>query len=211
MGNSRTLKFIFIVFLVVMLQAAIGESLPKIKVKHKNDEVVMENGDRITGEIKKMEFGVLYFKSDRAVDTLKLDWERVVQLQSIARYEFETQNKDVYVGIIAKDENNEVPKGELEIILGDSSIIRLRIIEIISVHEMGRSFLSRISLDLDAGASFTSANSRKQSTINVSALFRRPKYSGSLDFSTMFSSEPGTEKTERYELQLIGNRFLKRK
>src|SRR5262245_41282477 len=145
MGNSRTLKFIFIVFLVVMLQAAISESLPKIKVKHKNDEVVMENGDRITGEIKKMEFGVLYFKSDRAVDTLKLDWERVMRLQSIARYEFETGNKDVYIGIIAKDENNEVSPGELKIIFDDGRTIQLRIIEIISVHEMGRSFLSRIN------------------------------------------------------------------
>src|SRR5262245_10972065 len=183
-----------IVFLIFLFQAATSESLPKIKVKHKNDVVVMENGDRITGEIKKMEFGVLYFKSDRAVDTLKLDWERVIQLQSIARYEFETKNKDVYIGIIAKD---ELSPGDMKITLDNGSNVQLRIIEIIAVHEMGRSFLTRINLTLDAGLSYTSANSRKTSTANVSALFRRPKYSASLTFNSQFSSEPGTENTER--------------
>src|SRR5262245_7922682 len=72
------------------------------KIKHKTDVIVMENGDRNTGEIKKMEFGVLYLKSDRAADTLKLDWERVSSLESIARYEFETIRKEVYFGTIAK-------------------------------------------------------------------------------------------------------------
>src|SRR6185503_10714929 len=49
----------------------------KMKQKHKNDVVLMNNGDHNTGEIKKMEFGVLYLKSDLAADTLKLDWQEV--------------------------------------------------------------------------------------------------------------------------------------
>lgn len=211
MERLRTFNITLIVFFISLFHSLISEALPKIKIKHKNDVVVMENGDRITGEIKKMEFGVLYFKSDRAVDTLKLDWERVVHLQSIAQYEFETQNKDVYIGIIVKDENHQVPHGKLQIILDNGATAELNILEIIAVHEMGRSFLSRINLALDAGASYTSANSRTTSTVNVSALFRKPKYSGSLNFNSQFSSEPGTENTERQELQLIGNRFLARK
>jgi hypothetical protein len=211
MKRSSTFKLSLIVFLICLFQSLRSEALPNIKIKHKNDVVVMENGDRITGEIKKMEFGVLYFKSDRAVDTLKLDWERVVHLESIARYEFETQSKDVYIGIIAKDENHEVPRGKLQIVSDDGATVELNIIEIIAVHEMGRSFLTRINLTLDAGLSYTSANSRKTSTANVSALFRRPKYSASLTFNSQFSSEPGTENTERQELQVLGNRFLKRK
>ena len=208
MERSLLRNLFLLIFFICFIQIPFCESLPKIKTKHKSDVVVMENGDRITGEIKKMEFGVLYFKSDRAVDTLKLDWERVVQLQSIARYEFETKNKDIYIGIIAKD---EVSPGELKVVLDDDSNVQLTIVDIISVHEMGRSFLSRINLSLDAGASYTSANSRKTININVSALFRKPKYSGSLNFNSQFSGEPGTENTERQELQLIGNRFLKRK
>jgi hypothetical protein len=211
MVRSRTFNVSVIVIFICLFHSVIAEALPKMKIKHKNDVVVMENGDRITGEIKKMEFGVLHFKSDRAVDNLKLDWERVVHLQSIARYEFETQNKDVYIGIMGKDENRKAPDGKLEIILDDGASIELNILEVIAVHEMGRSFLTRINLTLDAGLSYTSANSRKTSTANVSALFRRPKYSASLSFNSQFSSEPGTENTERQELQFLANRYLARK
>jgi hypothetical protein len=206
MKRSAVFKLTVIVFFICLFQSLIAEA--KIKVKHKDDVVLMENGDRIVGEIKKMEFGVLYFKSDLAVDTLKLDWLKVVKLRSIARYEFETQYKDIYIGTISKD---DMPPGKLKINLDGGAVMQLGVTEIIAVHEMGRSFLARINLELDAGASYTSANDRKTSTVNVSALFRRPKYSGSVTFNSQFSSEPGIENTERQELQLIGTRFLKRK
>ncbi|MCI0441852.1 DUF481 domain-containing protein [bacterium] len=207
MGKSAIRNLFLVIFFICLFHVPFCES--KIKIKHKSDVVIMENGDHITGEIKKMEFGVLYFKSDRAVDTLKLDWERVIQVESIARYEFETKSKDTYIGIIAKD--STAPPGALHIALDNGYFVQLSIIDIIAVHEMGKSFLSRINLSLDAGAGYTSANSRKQSNINVSAFFRKPKYSGSLTLTSQFSSEPGAEKTARHELQLIGNRYLKKK
>jgi hypothetical protein len=67
------------------------KTLKKRKVEHKDDVVLMDNGDRNTGEIKKLEFGVLYLKSNRAADTLKLDWKRVMRVQSRSRYEFEIE------------------------------------------------------------------------------------------------------------------------
>jgi Protein of unknown function, DUF481 len=188
--------------------ARIGEIA--IKLKHKTDIVLMDNGDRNTGEIKKMEFGVLYLKSDRVADTLKLDWERVVHVQSIARYEFETQDKEFYVGTIAQDPDQEVPPGELNILLDDGSEIQLIIRDVISVREMGRSFLSRLNLSLDAGASFTSANKRTQTNINASISSRRPKFSRSLSLSSQFSGEPDTTKTARHEVRARAQRFLKK-
>ena len=44
----------FFVFLFVT-GSAFAEAQRTIKLKHKNDVIVMENGDRNTGEIKKME------------------------------------------------------------------------------------------------------------------------------------------------------------
>ncbi len=90
-------------------------------------------------------------------------------------------------------------------------MVRLKIVEIISIHEMGRSILSRVNLSLDAGASFTSANERTQTNFNLSASFRKPKYTGTIDISSQFSGEPGTEKTARHELQFTAERFLRKK
>ncbi len=205
------IKFLLIfLFVLSFLDKASGVEGPlkATKLKHKKDVVVMTNGDRNTGEIKKMQFGVLHLKSDLAADTLKLDWEEVVGIQSIARYEFETINKDIYVGTIATDPNGQFSPGKLSILLDDGSTVQLKTIEIISVREMGRSFLSRVNLSLDAGLSYTSANSRTQSNFNLSLSFNKPKYAGTLEGHSQFSGEPGTEKTERHELQIGATRFL---
>ncbi|HSE39287.1 MAG TPA: DUF481 domain-containing protein [Acidobacteriota bacterium] len=171
----------------------------------------MINGDRNTGEIKKMQFGVLYLKSDLAADTLRLDWERVAGVQSIARYEFETINRDIYVGIISNEPGEVSTPGELKIRLDNGSTIQLPISEIISIREMGQSILSRINLTMDAGVSFTSANKRTQTNFNLSVSFRKPKYSGTLEASSQFSGEEDTEKTARHEVAITATRFLRKK
>src|SRR5580700_9317582 len=50
--------------------------------KQKDDIVVMKNGDKFTGEIKKLENGILYFKAEYMVDAVQLDWARVERLDS---------------------------------------------------------------------------------------------------------------------------------
>ena len=208
--TTSILSFLILLSLILCIPGTtFGAPFKKMKQKHKNDVVIMKNGDRNTGEIRKMQFGVLYLKSDLAADTLKLDWEEVSGVESVARYEFETHTKDIYIGIIQKDAE-KVP-GYLDIVLDNDSKVQLKIIDIISVREMGQSFFSRIKLSLDAGASFTSANSRKQTNINFSASFRRPKYTTMLEAHSQFSGEPGTEKTARHEIEILATRFLARK
>jgi hypothetical protein len=48
--------------------------------KRKDDVVVLRNGDRITGEIKKIQHGTLYFKPDYALQSVEIDWTRVGEL-----------------------------------------------------------------------------------------------------------------------------------
>jgi hypothetical protein len=210
--RGALIVFLFFPLLLPCLSFAEPKKKVKtIKLKHKNDVVVMENGDRNTGEIKKLDFGVLYLKSDRVADTLKLDWKRVIRVQSIARYEFETRQKELYIGVIQADPNGEAPAGILRILLDHGPQVEVPIADVISIREIGRSFLSRMNISIDAGMSYTSANNRGQSNINFSGTFNKPRYSGSLDLSSQFSGEPGTEKTSRHEAQLVGRRFIRKR
>ena len=203
-----TLYFLFIPSLLIAQTEKKDET---IKLEHNNDVVIMKNGDRNTGEIKKMEFGILHFKSDRVADTMKLDWEKVIRVQSIAQYEFQTMDKEFYVGVIPADLNYEIPDSTVRILLNSGGEIDLPITEIISIREIGRSFLSRMNISIDAGAGYTSANSRTQSNINFSGSFQKPKYSGSLSFSSQFSREPGAQRTSRQELQITAERVLNKR
>jgi Protein of unknown function, DUF481 len=187
------------------------QKLKEKKVAHKNDVVVMDNSDRMTGEIKKMEFGVLYLKSDRVADTLRLDWKRVANVQSGIRYEFELKNRQFYIGTIAVNPEGIIPSGELTLTLDDGSSLHAKISEIIGIREMQRAFLGRLNLALDAGISFTSANHHTQTTVNAAISFQKPKYSGSLNVSSLFSGENGSLNTSRHEMKLAASRVLNRK
>jgi hypothetical protein len=202
-----------LVSLMLMILLAVSASCltpPKQKkIAHKDDVVIMDNGDRVTGEIKKMEFGVLYLKSDRVADTLRLDWKRVMDLQSKIRYEFELMNRRFYVGVIVPAIKDH--PAEILLQLDNGSMLSLNIAEIIGIREMQRAVLGRLNFALDAGFSFTSANNYAQTTVHSHLSFQKPKYSGSLDVDSLFSGERGAQNTSRHQFQIEATRVLNRK
>src|SRR5271166_1423069 len=50
--------------------------------KSKDDVVIMKNGDRMTGEIKQLDHGLLDFKSKYMIASVQLDWNEVASLQT---------------------------------------------------------------------------------------------------------------------------------
>jgi hypothetical protein len=178
------------------------------KIKHKDDIVIMENGDRITGEIKKMEFGILYLKSDRAVDTLKLDWKRIIAIRSKGRYEFEMRTGHRYVGVIIAEGETLTPRKKFKIQLDVGPPLELNIEDILGVREMQRSFLGRLNLELDAGLSFTQGNKQTQTTFHTSIEYLKPKYSFEVDANSIFSGVSGDTDTSRHEILFGANRVI---
>ena len=43
----------------------------------KTDQVWLKNGDHLTGEIKKLQRGIFYFKPSYALESIEIDWTRV--------------------------------------------------------------------------------------------------------------------------------------
>src|ERR1700746_1923660 len=77
--------------------------------KRKDDVVVMNNGDRFTGEIKSLAYGELIFKSDYMADSTHLDWKKVKTLQSKDTFIVTLSNGDRLTGIVTREgtENDE--------------------------------------------------------------------------------------------------------
>jgi hypothetical protein len=51
----------------------------------KTDIVLLENGDRLTGEVKKLELGMLSFKTDH-MGTISIEWDKVVGVWAMKKY-----------------------------------------------------------------------------------------------------------------------------
>src|SRR4051812_29224174 len=72
--------------------------------RSKTDVIVMKNGDRITGEVKKLENGVLRVDLDYVDGSVSIDWLKVDHLESEALFLVQLLDGSVYSAkvVIAK-------------------------------------------------------------------------------------------------------------
>ena len=71
----------------------------------KTDTVYLQNGDRITGEIKRFEYGILFFKTD-AMGTLKIEFNDIRTFYSNEQYTIQIANGLRFFGSIDTSATN---------------------------------------------------------------------------------------------------------
>ena len=74
--------------MMIGVMALAGLWSSQIVAAPKTDVVVLVNGDHITGEVKQLERGILTYSTD-FMGTLKIEWDKVVQLRSDQLLELE--------------------------------------------------------------------------------------------------------------------------
>jgi putative salt-induced outer membrane protein YdiY len=173
--------------------------------KQKDDVVVMKNGDRFTGEIKKLENGVLYFKAAYMVDSVQLDWARVDHVES----------KDQYYVFLT---NGQRPKGAMEstqspdrdslTVLSAGGPIEASKSEVVSIVPVEDSFAAQLTGSVDYGFSFTGGTNATQSTLSADVGYRAERWTADLSGSSVFSRQNGSRNSGRNTLDFMYLKYL---
>lgn len=131
----------------------------------KTDIITLDNGDRITCEIKEMERGRLRCKTD-AMGTLYIEWEHIVDIDTDKTLEVEMASGQRYFGSLQPAEAPE----EMQVAIGQASTtIRSR--EVAFVKEIDSSFWGKLDGGIDFGASFTQADGQLDYSLNAEAAY----------------------------------------
>lgn len=96
MANIGYLLFFFGVLLALLPHTALA------------DEVRMKNGDRLTGEIIRMEEDILLFRADYAEEKLGISWKAVDCISTERELPLEFMNHELRIGKISCPENGAV-------------------------------------------------------------------------------------------------------
>ncbi len=91
---------LFRITAILSLCGALG-GLP-LQGKRTDDVVIMKNGDKFTGEIKKLQNGILYFKADYMADNVQLDWARVDSMDSKDSFNVSLLDGKHLIGVIVE-------------------------------------------------------------------------------------------------------------
>jgi len=170
--------------------------------RDKSDMVVLRNGDRLSGDIHSLEFGILTLSTDN-MSTLSIEWPAVRSVTSKFEFAIERRDGTKYHGVIATSED-----GTDLVVQSAGTPVRIPMSEVERISRFSPRFWDRINGGLSLGFSYTKSSSIQVSNVNFNANYRSTAIDSSLAFSSNTSKDSSGSTTNR-EL-LTGNvQFLR--
>jgi hypothetical protein len=184
---------------------ALAASLQPVFSREKSDIIILKNGNTISGEIQKLERGLLSFKTD-AMGTLEIKWEDVKSVSSKFIFVVEDTEGRLFVGSLE-------PTAEAQHvnIVGGTAASNLEHHSIVEMNEVGRSLWSRLSGSVELGYTFTKASNRQQINVASDISYRTKRYEGQFTYDSIISLSDGVTEVDRRVLTLGGSLYLKKR
>jgi len=164
--------------------------------KRKDDIVIMKNGDKMTGEIKSLEYGELIFKSSYMKDSVHLDWTEVATLQSQDTYIVGLSNGERVTGFINRQTAGDHAKDFH--IIAEGSGVEVASSDVIAIGQRERSFFDQLTGSISYGFGFASGNNSTNSSLAADVAFRTSKNSVQLATTSQFDSQTNAKNTNRF-------------
>jgi hypothetical protein len=171
----------------------------------KTDVVMLRNGDRLTGEVKSLERGLLTFKTD-TMGTVQIEWDKVAGVSSRLLFEVERSSGERRFGSIDQ--------------AGAAGVIRVRdaggetadfdALDTVRISQMDTSGSLRDRVDgyLDFGYSYNNSTQISQLSMGAGLSRRNAKRLWDFDLSIIESDAPGTQAAGSASLAAESRRFL---
>jgi hypothetical protein len=191
---------LFRIAAILVISGILGEA--SLEAKNKDDVVVMKNGDRFTGEIKKLENGVLYFKADYMVDPVQLDWARVERLESKDHFNVFFSSGKRVTGSIEFEMKSPDTKGGVAVHAGTAAT-RAPPSEIVSLVPMEDSFWAQLAGSIDYGLTFTGGKNATQSSLSGEVAYGAEKWRAQMSGSSVLNYQSGAKNSGRNTLNFL--------
>ena len=153
-------RFLLVTTLVVACQSV----TPSVLARPKLDAITMKNGDRFTGEIKKLEFGQLHVKFSYSLGNAIFDWAEVEKIESPQGFVVETTDGSYHTGRLQKDADEEERTGIDLTVRGSSGTVRLQRDQVVVMRQLEEQFVKNMTVKVDYGFGYTRDNNRTNSS-----------------------------------------------
>lgn len=158
----------------------------------RTDVVTLANGDRLTGEVIRLERGRLEFKTDDA-GTLYLEWDKLVRLVAAARFvEVLTGDGRRFLGTLEQAADRTLA------VAAPGNVELVPMSEVTLITPIGRSFWSKLDGSIDAGFNYTRSSGVATLNLNWDTIYRKPASSTRLTASfTQTAKDDGSGRDDR--------------
>jgi len=171
----------------------------------KTDVVVLDNGDRITCEIKKLQRGKLTISTD-ASGTISLKWSHVTGLTSGAVFQVELQSGRRHVGRL-----DLAPEAGKLAVVDETGRELVDVPLVVEITPIEATIWSRMKGSVDAGYDFTQANTATTWSASTTLSHRTPRRESEVSFSSNIKQQTGAENINRQDLRAQSYRYFEKR
>ncbi len=168
----------------------------------KTDVVVLKNGGRIIGEIRKMELGLLTYNTDE-MKVIYIDWMKIARISSKHTFDIMMASGMRHQGSLGETAED----GKI-VIVTEADRITKDIISVVSISPLHTHFWQRFRGFLSFGFNFQKANSLTTLTMSSDITCHTKKWETKLESSNYLSNAEDQEKINRNSVGLSFNKFL---
>jgi len=170
----------------------------------KTDTVYLFNGDRITGEIKRFEYGMLVLKTD-GLGTLKIEFDRIKTFYSKEQFTVQLSSGLRFFGAI--DTSGTPGYVNLKV---ESFTILEPISAIVEIYPLKRAFWKRLDGSIDLGYSYTKASTVSQLNFSTDIDYRVKKSYTQLSGDLIFTDQQDRDRIRKQDYTFVFNRFFRK-
>lgn len=172
-----------------------------------NDTLVLKNNDKIIGEIKELNQGVVTFKTSYSDKDFKIKWRDVIEVNTVNRFLITLSKGQRFYSNITNDKD----KSNTVIIFENSDKHFVKISDIVYLTPQKSSFFSRMRFStISGGYSYTKSNSVKQFNVSSKLYYTTFKYKLTGTYNSTINSQRDVEETKRINADLNLNYFMKK-
>jgi putative salt-induced outer membrane protein YdiY len=192
-------------FIFALSLACLSSSAREIR----KDLIVMTNGDRITGQVKRLENGLLFVEMPYISGNVGLDWNQVDSVQSTASFQIVLNNGQRLTGNIEKISREKANNEDFKIREATEEI-QVPSTSIANIDTQKPTFWRQLKGNIDFGYSFTSGNNQSALNADSTVTYKTTSWAATTSFDSTFGGQTDATSTNREDLQGLITRYLNR-
>jgi hypothetical protein len=162
--------------------------------RDKTDIVVMRNGDRVTGEVKSLEYGILELSTDH-MGTVKIEWPEISSIESKIAFDVEQIGGMRSHGVLT------TANGKLLVANGEAEPEAVSLASVTRLSELQPGFWQRVNGTFSIGYNYTKSSDISVGNFSLTSRYTGERIRSTLDINGNRTSSPGQEATDQESIQ----------
>ncbi len=177
--------------------------------RDKTDVLVMKNGDRLTGEVKGLDAGVLYVNMDYILGTSSVQWSKIDHLESKQLFLVKTEDGSVYTGTLSTAETAGGRPVQIEVAETLEHKVTIDRAQIVQMDETSERFWQRFNGSINSGITYSKGNEATQYNLSSDVEYPRERWAAGANFNSTLASSTGASASTRNSLALNYLRLMR--